>query len=271
MSRLHIHWSGRTESDAPTLVLLHGITNSGAGWPDAVGRWAGTYRIAAIDALGHGTSDRFRDDELAGEGLEKASGAVDALVATTIEAIEAIGASVVLYGHSMGGATAAVVAATRPDLLRGVLLEDPAWQEPTADRWARRGAAWVASAHADRQDPAAAIAHEIDDPENLWSAAEIEPWVHAHTQIDDRFVVIGRTEMTTPWPEVVAALGVPTLIVTGGNDVIVDAAMRTKLAAIANPHVRVEVVDGAGHSVRRDRADAFHAIADPWIAERFAV
>ena len=73
-----------------------------------------------------------------------------------------------------------------------------------------------------------------------------------------------------PWPEVVAALEVPTLIVTGSDDVIVDPAMRQQLAAIANPHVRVEVVDGAGHSVRRDRSDAFHAIADPWIAARFA-
>ena len=53
--RLHIHWSGLSDRDAPTLVLLHGITNSGAGWPDAVSRWAGTYRIAAIDALGHGS------------------------------------------------------------------------------------------------------------------------------------------------------------------------------------------------------------------------
>jgi pimeloyl-ACP methyl ester carboxylesterase len=271
--RLHIHWSGRPEDDAPTLVLLHGITNSGAGWPDAVSRWAGTYRIAAIDALGHGSSDRFRDDELSGEGLDAASGAVDALVTTTTEALEAIEATsgaVVLHGHSMGGATAAVVAATRPDLLRGVLLEDPAWQEPSAERWARRGAAWVAGAHADREDPAAAIAHELADPANLWSRAEIEPWVLAHTQIDDRFVGIGRTEMTRPWPEVVAALDVPTLIVTGSDDGIVDAAMRQQLAAIANPHVEVEVVEGAGHSVRRDRTDAFHAVADPWIAARFA-
>jgi pimeloyl-ACP methyl ester carboxylesterase len=269
--RLHIHWSGVQHDDAPTLVLLHGITNSGAGWPDAVRRWAGTYRIAAIDSLGHGLSDRFRDDELAGEGLDQASGAVEALVTTTIEAIEAIGAPVVVHGHSMGGATAAVVAVRRPDLLRGVLLEDPAWQDPSPERWARRGAAWVATARADREDQAGPIARELADPANLWSAAEIEAWVHGHTQLDDRFVGIGRTEMAMPWPDVVAALEVPTLIVTGSDDVIVDAAMRQRIADIANPHVRVEVVESAGHSVRRDRGDGFHAVADPWIAARFAV
>jgi pimeloyl-ACP methyl ester carboxylesterase len=268
--RLHIHWSGRPDGDAPTLVLLHGITNSGAGWPDAVSRWAATYRIAAIDALGHGLSERFRDDELSGDGLDEATGAVDSLVSTTIEAIESITEAVVLIGHSMGGATAAVVAAARPELLRGVLLEDPAWQEPSTERWARRGPAWVADARTHREDPAGAIARELADPANLWSAAEVEQWVHAHGQIDDRFVRIGRTEMTRPWPDVVATLEVPTMIVTGADDVIVDAAMRRQLAAIANPHVRVEVVVGAGHSVRRDRTDAFHAIVDPWIAARFA-
>ena len=268
--RLRIHWSGRPEADGPTLVLLHGITNSGACWPDAVSRWAGTYRIAAIDALGHGSSDRFRDDELSGEGVGAASGAVDALVSTTIEALDTIGAPVVLYGHSMGGATAAAVAAQRPGLLRGVLLEDPAWQEPSPELWARRGPGWVAAAHVDREDPAAAVARELADPANLWSAAEIEGWVEAHTQFDDRFVVIGRTEMTRSWPEIVAAIDVPTLIVTGSDDTIVGPAMRQRLAAIGNPHVRVEVVTGAGHSVRRDREEGFHAIADPWIGERFA-
>jgi len=30
------------------------------------------------------------------------------------------------------------------------------------------------------------------------------------------------------------------------------------------------VVPGAGHCVRRDATEAFHALVDPWIAARFA-
>ena len=230
---------------------------------------ASRYRIVAIDALGHGQSDRLRDDELVGEGLDAAAAAMDALVETTAEAIEAISGPIVLIGHSMGGATAAVVAATRPDLLRGVDLEEPAWQELSAERWARRGAAWVAAARGDRENPRGSVERDLADPANLWSAPEIEAWVDAHTRFDDRFVGIGRTEPTHPWRELASTIEIPTLIVTGSDDVIIDANVRQEVAEIGNPRVRIEVVRGAGHSVRRDRGDAYHAVVDPFIASRF--
>ena len=44
---------------------------------------------------------------------------------------------------------------------------------------------------------------------------------------------------------------------------------REIIEAIANPAIEIVVVDGAGHCVRRDRGDAFHAVVDPWIAARF--
>jgi pimeloyl-ACP methyl ester carboxylesterase len=272
--RLHIHWAGRADPGAPTIVLLHGITNSGAGWVDAVQRWASEYRIAAIDALGHGRSDRFTDVELEGEGADVGARAIEALVVTTTAAVESIvhAASdrVVLLGHSMGGATASVVAARRPDLLRGVLLEDPSWPLPTPEVWRSRGAAWLATAQADRLDPDGAIQRELADSESTWPRSEIEPWVIAHTQVDDRFVALGRTEPRDAWVETVASLAIPTLVVTGTEGVIIDGEVRDEIARIANPHVDVAVVDGAGHSVRRDRGDAFHAIADPWIRARWS-
>jgi len=39
------------------------------------------------------------------------------------------------------------------------------------------------------------------------------------------------------------------------------------IAQIGNPHVEVAVVAGAGNYVRQQRAEAFHAVADPWLAE----
>jgi pimeloyl-ACP methyl ester carboxylesterase len=271
--RVHIHWAGRTDNGAPTIVLLHGITNSGAGWVDAVRRWAGHYRIAAFDALGHGLSDRFTDDELAGEGLEAGAGAIEALVTTTIDALDEIVASpapVVLYGHSMGGAMASAVAARRPELLRGLLLEDPAWKAQTLEVRASRAADWLEVSHRFIADPDAALAEALDDPELLsWPRDEIRPWVQARTQLDLRFIALGRPEMREPWQELAAALTMPTLLMTGTEQVIVDEDFRRELAAV-NPAVRVAVIEGAGHSTRRDRSDAFHSVVDPWIAERFA-
>lgn len=269
--RIHVHRSGRTDETAPTLVLLHGITNSGAGWVDAVARWRDDYRIVALDALGHGLSDRFTDDELAGDGLDAAAGAIESLITTAIAELElAVAASgpVVLYGHSMGGATASVVAGRRPDLLRGVILEDPAWQEADTALRASRGAAWLATARADRADVPGAVARELADPELVWPVSEIEPWVIAHTQVDDRFIAIGRTEVPQHYLDIAAALAVPTLLVTGTDGVIIDGDRIAALADLGNPHVEVAVIEGAGHSVRRDRIAAFHAVVDPWIAAR---
>ena len=269
--RLNLHRFGRTDDTAPTLVLLHGITNSGAGWTDAVARWSGSYRIVALDALGHGLSDRMTDDELAGDGLDAAAGAIESLVTTTIAELELLAAAsgpVVLYGHSMGGATASAIAGRRPDLLRAAVLEDPAWQEPSASLWASRGAAWLATARADRVDTAGAVARELADPENVWPLSEIEPWVVAHTQVDDRFIAIGRTEQPQPYRELAAALAVPTLLVTGTEGVIIDAEHIAALHELANPLLEVAVVDGAGHSVRRDRTNQFHAVVDPWVASQ---
>ena len=58
--------------DAPTLVLLHGITGSAVSLAEAIDHWVGRgYRVVAVDARGHGLSPRWEPAELerAGEVL----------------------------------------------------------------------------------------------------------------------------------------------------------------------------------------------------------
>ena len=119
--------------DAPTLVLLHGITGSAVSLAEAIDHWVGRgYRVVAVDARGHGLSPRWEPAELerAGEVL------VEDLIAV-LEELEAASRgraalglptppAPVVIGHSMGAATAMVAAVRRPDLLCGVVLEDPA-------------------------------------------------------------------------------------------------------------------------------------------------
>ena len=59
-----------------------------------------------------------------------------------------------------------------------------------------------------------------------------------------------------------------TLVVTGERDCLVGEATRAELDTIANSAIEVVVVPGAGHYVRQDQTDAFHAVVDPWLAER---
>ena len=43
-----------------------------------------------------------------------------------------------------------------------------------------------------------------------------------------------------------------------------------EVAALGNPLIDVAVVDDAGHCIRRDNPDGYHAIVDPWLRSRFA-
>ena len=59
-----------------------------------------------------------------------------------------------------------------------------------------------------------------------------------------------------------------TLLVTGDGEVITGAASRAVVAEMANPAIEVVVVPGAGHYVRHQQTEAFHAVVDPWLAAR---
>ena len=262
---LAVHRFGLTSADAPTLVLLHGLTDSGRCWSDAVARWGGTYRILALDALGHGESRRLTPDELAG----RAGDAGFAATVATIEREVAGQAAPVLVGHSMGGAMATAIVARRPDLVRAAVLEDPAWFLPGAEApREQRAAGWTADRQAFVDDLDGALAAgRAANP--AWPEAEMLPWAEAKVATDEAFLATGDALISEPWASLVDRIVHPVLVVTGTEQTIVPQVLHA-LGALDNPSVEVRVVEGAGHCVRRDDGAAFHAIVDPWIAARFA-
>lgn len=98
----------------PPIVLLHGATFRAEDWENVFPRLATRYRVIAYDARGHGKSGRATDY------------GIGALAADLLRVIDGVAkAPVVAIGHSMGGSTALVAAAERPDAFRGLVLEDP--------------------------------------------------------------------------------------------------------------------------------------------------
>jgi esterase len=110
---LHVACDG--PADGPTVVLLHGITSCTSTWDWLVPALADAHRVLRLDFRGHGSSDR------------SGSYHFPDYVSDAIAVCEQLcpGPSV-LVGHSLGGGTAAAVAQQRPDLVRAVVLEDPA-------------------------------------------------------------------------------------------------------------------------------------------------
>jgi len=109
-----ISYLERSGGDTP-LVLLHGITDSAATYEPLADRIDGRFHVYALDHRGHGHSDKpdalYDTDAYADD------------VRHFIRAM--VGGPVLLEGHSLGGAVAVQVGATAPELVSGLVLEDP--------------------------------------------------------------------------------------------------------------------------------------------------
>ena len=101
----------------PPLAMLHGVMRSWQTFLPIAASLSTRYEILALDHRGHGRSDRTEHGFAL---LDYARDAQAWLAATVRE-------PVVLYGHSLGAMVAALVAANAPELVRGVVLEDPPW------------------------------------------------------------------------------------------------------------------------------------------------
>ena len=261
---LAYRWSGPADPSAPTIVLLHGLGDSGDCWPDAVRRWSANHRVIGVDLLGHGRSPRFTPEQLTSpDPLEAMYAAAEGTISRVAAAH---GGPVLVVGHSMGGGLAGALAARRPDLVAGVVLEDPAWRDP-AERVQPRGVVHerVAECRSFADDPAGQLEKgRADNP--TWPDVEFAPWVESKTQVDLAFLDLGIANLLEPWDDILAAIAAPALVLLAERGGPVSPPVRARAAQVANPLVDIRVVEGAGHCVRRDRTEAFHALVDPWLA-----
>jgi esterase len=99
--------------DAPTVVLLHGITGHCLEWDDMVTRLASTCRVIVPDQRGHGCSGRVPSYRIVDM--------VDDLVAV-MDHLDVPAAHVV--GHSLGGMVAMTAAASHPGRVQGLVVID---------------------------------------------------------------------------------------------------------------------------------------------------
>jgi pimeloyl-ACP methyl ester carboxylesterase len=261
---LHVRRTGRPAKDAPTMVFLHGLTDSGSGWPGAERHWGSTYSIVTVDQRGHGRSPRFTRAQLdthPGEVM------VDDVVGILAQLPEAP----LVVGHSLGGAVALAAAVRRPELVRTLVLEDPAPLGPD-----------------DRQrDPAhaeeflAGVQESLDAPDEgellrirrhkhpSWPEDELLVSGVAEQQMDLTYLAHGDFKPTTRWPDLFSGVAVPTLVVSGDDPtgVCITEPVERGIADIANPLVRVVRVPGAAHCIRREQPSTFYAAVDSFLAE----
>ncbi|HWI21518.1 MAG TPA: alpha/beta hydrolase [Baekduia sp.] len=119
-SALHFHRDGVELAgidfggEGPAVLLLHGLAGYAGEWTETAGWLRERAHVVALDARGHGHSERNPAD------VSRAAHVADAAYA-----VERFGLSpVVVVGHSLGGLTALLLAAEHPHLVRGLVMAD---------------------------------------------------------------------------------------------------------------------------------------------------
>lgn len=225
------------------VLLVHGLGSSGAlMWRlgDALG--ADGWHASAVDLRGHGDAPRSLDYSVAAYAADLAA-TTPAGPPAEDEAWEAV------VGHSLGGAAATVAAATTPGWTRRLVLLDPAILVDGRDAQIVRQS--QERAFADNRVELVRAEHPHWHPQDaelkVDAVHRASAWAVEQTSVQN-----------TPWDVRAAAaeLTVPTHII--GSDpavysIFTGATAQEVLAS--NPRITMSVVEGAGHSLHRDRPE----------------
>ena len=250
-----LHWR-RTGGAKPPVVLLHGLTGSGACWAPVARALEGDFDVVMPDARGPGRSSRpehgYRYEDLADDVL------------VLVGRLEL--SYPVLLGHSMGGMTAAMTALRAPDRIRGLVLVDPTFLSPERQREVY--ASDVAEQHRRALDLSASELVEQARARHPQRASEI-----LELQAEARLQTCAAAfdVLTPPNPDyraVMRAIDLPTLLVIGDTNPVVTAEMATELGR-ANRRLRVESIERAGHGLPFEQPERLGAVARSFLREIF--
>jgi pimeloyl-ACP methyl ester carboxylesterase len=232
----------------PPLVLAHGALDDGRCWTRVAEALESEYELIAYDARFHGRSDAPASGMR--RGADDLVGVIDAL---GIEYPYAI-------GHSMGAGTVASALATRPELIRAAVLEDPAWPEAAPDpavagSFMKMFAASLAGKSVDELMAMCAATNPT------WDAAELRPWAESKAAFRGSDVIGGSGVGREDWANLCAAFRVPVLLVCGGNEErgrIVPPSVAARAVELC-PTLESVCLEPAGHNVRREAYDGYVA------------
>lgn len=236
----------RTGGVKPPLVLIHGLADSGLCWSRVALELEPEYDLIMVDLRGHGLSG-------GGDDIS----ALDASVSDIFELIQSLElGKVILVGHSLGANIAALTARRFPDMVLGLVLEDPPWfsddtmgSAPDADAIA---AGWIEHYKRWKSMSYEALYGLLNKLQPAWDDDDKRQWIKAKQQLRREFINYVEPQPFN-WKPVIATMKTRTLILAGNP----DKGGLLSMEAIEVIHkqwkaARIVAMPEAGHNVRRD-------------------
>lgn len=243
--RRHPPYADEHAAHKPPVVLVHGAGGTLLHWPPRLRRLPG-HTVIAPDLPGHGQSAGQGADSIATYG----TWVVAFLNALDIE-------RAVLVGHSMGGAIALDVAYRHPTRVHALTLIGAGSTLPVAP-------SLFAALQTDFAAATARLAQLVYG--RGVTANEIAGYVAQLRAVDPQLLVDDlRACDAFDMRAQLGALAPPTLILAGAEDRMTPVALNQALhQGIRNSSL--QIIDGAGHMVMREREAAVMAALDQFLA-----
>ncbi|WP_431300868.1 alpha/beta fold hydrolase [Tabrizicola sp. BL-A-41-H6] len=242
-----IHHPATMPDDALPLVIAHGLYGSARNWGVIARRLADRRDVVAVDMRNHGISPRSDV-----QGYPE-------MAADLAEVIESLGGRADLLGHSMGGKASMVLALTRPDLIRRLVVADIAPVAYSHDQtrhvlaMRRVDLATVTT----RAEADAALAPSVDDPalrafflQSLDFREKPPVW---RLNLD---VLEAEMPKIVGWPDTTGRFEGPALFLTGADSGYVRPEYRDTIRALF-PKARFAKIPGAGHWLHAEKPREF--------------
>lgn len=254
------------DGPGPTLVLVHGFTQTSASWGPTIPALdralrsldVAAPRIIAVDAPGHGASGVVRADLETGARLLAA-------------AVEADAPGAIAIGYSMGARLLLRLLLDRSSALAGaVLLGGTAGIDDPEGRRARRDADHALADDLERDGVAAFLDRWLAQPLFAGLPTDEADLAARRTNTADGLAaslrLAGTGTMDPPWWSDLRLVEVPVLVTWGERDAKF-AALGRRLAGALHDAQTAEIAD-AGHAAHLERPEAFAAAVARFVVER---
>ena len=244
---LHIHYEDEGDPSLPLVVLLHGYGDSYTSWDGWVSALKDKFHLIRLDFPGHGLTRAPDDYRLAGEGL---ADLVDAFAAALNLPKFAVA------GNSMGGGVAWQLALRHPERIDALILVDaagfpnekPPAKIPLAFRILqyRLGRAFLQSID-NRPLIDEGLKTDVYD-KSVITPAFVDRWAQFQRAPGHRAILmaVGPAAFGSASADALHNISVPTLVLQGEKDVLVEPASAAKFAA-AIPEAALVLYPHVGH------------------------